>query len=94
MKPIKYLLLCCALLIFASVVQLHAQDAKGCKDSPLITRMPGSTIRFCKDEEFGQADLPLAGNKQKHVEGEYHVVGIRRATVRPPCRYFGTLKPR
>src|ERR1035441_2984980 len=72
MKPIKYSLLCCTLLIFAGVVQLHAQDRKGCKDSPLITRFLGSTIGDCKDAEFDQADLPLPGNKKKHVEGEYH----------------------
>jgi OOP family OmpA-OmpF porin len=75
MKPIKCLLWCCALLIRATVMQ--AQDAKGCKDSPLITRMPGSTIRFCRDAEFDRADLPLGGGKQKHVEGEYHVVGYQ-----------------
>jgi outer membrane protein OmpA-like peptidoglycan-associated protein len=74
MKRIKHSLLCCTLLIPVGATQLDAQDAKGCKDSPLITRMPGSTIRFCRDEEFHQADFLLADNKKKHVEGEYHVV--------------------
>lgn len=61
MRSIKYSLLCCALLSVAGVVQLRAQDRKGCKDSPLITRFPGSTIGDCKDMDFDQADLPLAG---------------------------------
>lgn len=74
MRPSKYSWLCCPLLILGCVVQLRAQDRKGCKDSPLITRFPGSTIDSCKDAEFDQADLPLAGNKQKHVEGEYHAL--------------------
>jgi hypothetical protein len=69
MRSIKYSLLCCSLL---SVVQLRAQDRKGCKDSPLITRFPGSTIGDCKDMDFDQADLPLAANKVRHVEGEFH----------------------
>jgi OOP family OmpA-OmpF porin len=72
MRSIKYSLLCCALLSLAGVAQLRAQDRKGCKDSPLITRFPGSTIGDCKDMDFDQADLPLAANKDKHVEGEFH----------------------
>ena len=72
MRSIKYSLLCCAVLSVAGVVQLRAQDRKGCKDSPLITRFPGSTIGDCKDMDFDQDDFPLAGHKEKHVEGEFH----------------------
>lgn len=72
MRSIKYSLLCCALLSLAGVAQLRAQDRIGCKDSPLITRFPGSTIGDCKNAEFDQYDFPLAGNKEKHVEGEFH----------------------
>jgi outer membrane protein OmpA-like peptidoglycan-associated protein len=68
----KYSLLCCALLSLAGVAQLRAQDRIGCKDSPLITRFPGSTIGNCKDAEFDQNDFPLADHKEKHVEGEFH----------------------
>src|SRR5262249_4628669 len=48
------------------------QDAEGCKDSPLITRFPGSIIHSCDNKEYEQADFPLGGDQQKHVEGEYH----------------------
>jgi len=72
MKPIMYSLWCCTLLIFGGVVQLRAQDAKGCKDSPVITRFPGSTIYSCKDAEFSQFDFPLPASKKRHVEGEFH----------------------
>jgi outer membrane protein OmpA-like peptidoglycan-associated protein len=72
MRSIKYSLLCCALLSLAGVAQLRAQDRTGCKDSPLITRFPGSTIGNCKNAEFDQDDFPLAGHKDKHVEGEFH----------------------
>src|ERR1700730_16234665 len=88
MKLCWRLLFCSAALFFA--VNLHAQDedqpkdAEGCKDSPLITRLPGSIIHSCDNKEFEQADLPMGydqdGNAlSKHVEGEYHFwdVGTR-----------------
>jgi outer membrane protein OmpA-like peptidoglycan-associated protein len=67
--------LCSAVLLFAA--SLGAQDdkptdAEGCKDSPLITRFPGSIIHGCENKEYEQADFPLPDDKVKHVEGEYH----------------------
>lgn len=48
-------------------------DADGCKDSAIITRMPGSTIHSCENKEFEQANLPIGkDDPQKTVEGEYH----------------------
>ncbi len=75
MRSILRLCLCGALLF--SAANLFAQDdkpkdAEGCKDSPLITRFPGSIINSCDNKEYEQADLPMAGNQVKHVEGEYH----------------------
>jgi OmpA-OmpF porin, OOP family len=52
----------------------HAQDAEGCKDSPLITRLPGSTISSCEHQEFGQATMPVGkpgDPTDKTVEGDY-----------------------
>ena len=84
MRPLLYLSLCCAMALSAAAVNAQEQDAEGCKDSPLITRMPGSTIHSCDNKEFEQAKLPLGkdadGNdKEKTVEGEYHYwdVGTR-----------------
>lgn len=53
------------------------QDAEGCKDSPLISRMPGSTINSCDNKEFQQAEMPVGKDKDGNVvtktfEGEYH----------------------
>jgi len=63
------------------------QDAEGCKDSPLVTRFPGSTIHSCENKEYEQADFPLGTDKEgtaltKHVEGDYHSwdVGTRHGT--------------
>lgn len=69
----------CAVLLCAPLV--HAQDderkdAEGCKDSPLITRFPGSIINSCENKEFDQFDFPLPPDKDgnaaaKHVEGRF-----------------------
>jgi len=53
------------------------QDAEGCKDSPIITRMPGSTIHSCENKEFEQVKMPVVKNKdgevtEKTLEGEFH----------------------
>jgi outer membrane protein OmpA-like peptidoglycan-associated protein len=50
---------------------LLAQDSEGCKDSPLITRFPGSEIRTCEDKDFNSVDMPIEDGT-KTVEGEYH----------------------
>jgi len=80
MKRISSILLLLAVTLFAS--NLRAQDeaptdAEGCKDSPLITRMPGSIIHSCENKEYEQAKMPTGkdsdGNVvEKTVEGEYH----------------------
>src|SRR5947207_8766442 len=53
------------------------QDAEGCKDSPIITRMPGSTIHSCENKEYEQVKMPVDNDKdgnvgEKTLEGEYH----------------------
>jgi OmpA-OmpF porin, OOP family len=53
------------------------QDAEGCKDSTLITRMPGGTIHGCDNKEFEQAEMPTGKDADGNVvnktfEGEYH----------------------
>jgi OmpA-OmpF porin, OOP family len=76
------------MVMCVSVTTLHAQeddkpkDAEGCKDSPLITRFPGSIIHSCDNKEFEQADFPMADSQQKHLEGEYHYwdIGTREGT--------------
>jgi OOP family OmpA-OmpF porin len=91
MKLPAKLLFCCALLLFASNLRAQEeekpQDAEGCKDSPLITRFPGSTIHSCESKEYEQADFPLGADKDgaalnKHVEGEFHSwdIGTRPGT--------------
>jgi len=92
MKPIQYSLLCCTLLLFAASAPLDAQDAKGCKDSPLITRFPGSTIYACKDVDFNQADFALPANKQKHVEGEFDFLQYTAKPGVPTIQLFRNME--
>jgi hypothetical protein len=35
-------------------------DAENCQDSPIITRVPGSTIHSCDNKEFEQVKVPVA----------------------------------
>ena len=55
---------------------LNAQeDAEGCKDSQLVTRMPGSILANCDNKEYEQFDITVTAKDdapKKHVEGEYH----------------------
>jgi OOP family OmpA-OmpF porin len=91
MKFLGKVLLCGTALLFATNVRAQEeekqQDAEGCKDSPLITRFPGSTIHSCENKEYEQADLPLGidndgAARTKHVEGDFHSwdVGTRQGT--------------
>lgn len=55
----------------------NPDDDPNCKDSPLISRMPGSKINSCENKDFEQFSFPLKpdadGNAQeKKLEGEYH----------------------
>jgi outer membrane protein OmpA-like peptidoglycan-associated protein len=73
---IERVLLCSALLFCAANLRAQEEDkpkdAEGCKESPLITRFPGSIINSCDNKEYEQADFPLANDTVKHVEGEFH----------------------
>jgi OOP family OmpA-OmpF porin len=77
MRSIVYLFLCGALVLGTVSLYAQDQDAEGCKDSAIITRMPGSTIHSCENKEFEQKVMPISkdqdGNvKEKTVEGDFH----------------------
>jgi OOP family OmpA-OmpF porin len=81
MKIFLRLLFCLCFLFFAANLRAQDEDkpkdAEGCKDSPLVSRFPGSIISSCDNKEFEQAGFPLGNDKDgnaliKHVEGDYH----------------------
>jgi OmpA-OmpF porin, OOP family len=75
MRTIRYAVL------FAQVAFLipmcRAQDAEGCKDSPLIGRFPGSKIEKCKDMADDKFTFTLDNSKHQAVEGEFHQIEYR-----------------
>jgi outer membrane protein OmpA-like peptidoglycan-associated protein len=68
----KNLLLVCLLLLVAAPVLAQEEDAEGCKDPQLLTRMKGCWIYECNKKDFDRAELRVgrdADNRQG-VEGE------------------------
>jgi OmpA-OmpF porin, OOP family len=74
LKTLSRLLLCFAILISADVCAAQTKDAAGCKDSPLISRFPGSVLVDCKDKADDSFNFTLDNGKRKVVEGEFHQI--------------------
>jgi len=74
MKARRILLLCLALPFAFHFCVAQTKDAKGCKDSPLIARFPGSIIYECEDKADNSFTFTDLGSKHedKAIEGEYH----------------------
>jgi OmpA-OmpF porin, OOP family len=71
------LLLSAATPLIVPSTAASAQDAKGCTDSPLITRIAGSYISACTHKDDDVFDYRLSNGTDKHAEGdltriEYH----------------------
>jgi OOP family OmpA-OmpF porin len=81
LKTIRFSqLLVVATLVAAQLCMAQAkppQDKKGCKDSPLISRFPGSVITACEDKPDTTFDFSMPGASSKTVEGEYHYIEYR-----------------
>src|SRR5947209_1297205 len=61
------------ILIFATVLfsatlsaQNATEDAQGCKDSKLLTRLPGCFIQTCESKEFDQASIRTGPPKEEN----------------------------
>lgn len=70
-KAIPSLLLCLAIPFPPC---LSAQDAEGCKDSPLISRFPGSVITSCSDKPDDAFTFEMGSKPKKRIEGEFHQI--------------------
>jgi outer membrane protein OmpA-like peptidoglycan-associated protein len=72
MKALRILLLCLALPIAAHICTAQTQDAKGCKDSPLISRFPGSVISACREADDDVFSFDMGpGKPAKKIEGKF-----------------------
>src|ERR1017187_3253547 len=76
MKPIQSLLVCLAALCVVQICAAQAKDAEGCKDSPLLSRFPGSVITDCTDKADDAFRFDNLGPKKesKTIEGELHKI--------------------
>ncbi len=72
MKTLHLLLLSAAasLVLLCAAASAQDKDAKGCADSPLITRIPGSVIASCNHKDDDVFDYRLADGTYKHAEGD------------------------
>jgi len=60
------------LVIFIFITNMAiAQDDPGCKDHPMITRMPGFYIDSCEKKEFEQYKFVDSKGNEQPVEGAY-----------------------
>lgn len=63
----------CLFLVACAYPLWSQDDAEGCKDSPLVSRMPGSSIHSCDNKEYDQVDITVANKDgadvSKHAEG-------------------------
>ncbi len=61
------------LLAFSGITYAR-EDAEGCKDHPMFTRMDNFFIARCKEEKFGQADFRDEKGKTIKVEGRIYEI--------------------
>lgn len=79
MKKTVTVLMCLVVgVLVTQGVAFAQQDAKGCKDYPLLSRMPGTYITSCDEKEFEGVDFrePPTG-KYVRVEGKYTKIEYR-----------------
>ncbi|MGA3160371.1 MAG: OmpA family protein [Terracidiphilus sp.] len=77
---LNVLLLTTLLLLSAPVGLVAQDDAEGCKDSPLLTRLSGCVIAYCSKSDFDAAELQISLNKDprtSHVEGKIEKIHYR-----------------
>jgi OOP family OmpA-OmpF porin len=74
------MLFCSVCLSFSSGAP-QGKDAVGCKDSPIVSRIPGSVITSCKDKADDVFEFEIASAKdittvsgKKKIEGEIHQI--------------------
>jgi outer membrane protein OmpA-like peptidoglycan-associated protein len=67
MKPL--ILAAVATVLGAGAAAAETADAKGCKDNPLFTRMPGSYIYNCKEQSFAAHEFSMGTPQATTAEG-------------------------
>lgn len=55
-------------LVLTLVPFASAEDAEGCTDHPLLSRMPNFYIEECETQEFGEEEMYFGENQSRMVE--------------------------
>jgi outer membrane protein OmpA-like peptidoglycan-associated protein len=77
----------CVLIISALIISnaIADEDAEGCQDHPLLTRMPDFYIQDCETKEFDQMDFVNKQGNDISVEGKkYYISHYINEDVQPP----------
>ena len=68
------LVLAVAVEMMCTVGGWAQNDAAGCKDSPILTRFPGSYIAACSKKDDDAYDFPIANKPKLHLEGALETI--------------------
>ena len=71
-KSIIYLIV--VFVFVVTGISFAHEDAEGCKDHPMFTRMPNFYIENCKEKGFDQAEFVDEKGDEIKVEGKYYWV--------------------
>jgi outer membrane protein OmpA-like peptidoglycan-associated protein len=74
MEKLKILGLVMVTLLLISAGIGYAQDDPGCKDHPLLSRMPNFYIDSCEEKEFDQYQFKDSQENWVTVEGTYYFI--------------------
>jgi outer membrane protein OmpA-like peptidoglycan-associated protein len=83
----KHKIMLCVLLASILVTNLGfaEEDAPGCRDHPLLTRMPNFYIQDCETKDFDQMDFVNTQGEDMTVEGKYYYIShYINEDVQPP----------
>lgn len=77
MNHFKRLIICLAVLFTSDPSFAQTNDTEGCKDHPLVNRMPGFYLAKC-EESYNQVDVLIGPDKTEQMEGtvyyyEYYI---------------------
>jgi OOP family OmpA-OmpF porin len=72
----EHRLMACVLLmsLLMASIAVAEEDAAGCKDHPLLTRMPNFYIQDCATKDFEQMEFVNAQGQDTKVEGKYYYI--------------------
>ena len=73
-KKNKIMLYALLASVLVANIGFAEQDAKGCKDHPLLTRMPNFYIQDCETKDFDKMDFVNSQGEDITVEGKYYYI--------------------